>query len=235
MIKIAPSILSADFANLERDIQRISTADYVHVDVMDGMFVPNITIGIPVVKSIRPTTALPLDVHLMIVEPGRYVEQFCDAGADLVTVHVESDTEEKLHDAIARIHAKGKRAGIVLKPGTPAEAALPYLEQVELGLTDEEQQLLSEPIDRWGKAWQKFMTENYPEEIPSLEGRLKWELIPRQIDKEAWEMWELLRKQYAEKNPRPKTTFTEIERWEKTRSFIVEHEVMEQIVLQRRG
>ena len=110
MIKIAPSILSADFANLERDIQRISTADYVHVDVMDGMFVPNITIGIPVVKSIRPTTALPLDVHLMIVEPGRYVEQFCDAGADLVTVHVESDTEEKLHDAIARIHAKGKRA-----------------------------------------------------------------------------------------------------------------------------
>ena len=87
-----------------------------------------------------------------------------------------------------------------------------YLEQVELGLTDEEQQLLSEPIDRWGKAWQKFMTENYPEEIPSLEGRLKWELIPRQIDKEAWEMWELLRKQYAEKNPRPKTTFTEIER-----------------------
>ena len=110
-----------------------------------------------------------------------------------------------------------------------------YLEQVELGLTDEEQKLMSEPIDRWGKAWQKFMTENYPEEIPSLEGRLKWELIPRQIDKEAWEMWELLRKQYAEKNPRPKTTFTEIEQWEKTRSFIVEHEVMEQIVLVHRG
>ena len=89
-VKIAPSILSADFAHLGRDIQRISDADYVHVDVMDGLFVPNISIGIPVVKSIRPTTALPLDVHLMIVEPGRYVEQFCDAGADLVTVHVES-------------------------------------------------------------------------------------------------------------------------------------------------
>ena len=132
MIKIAPSILSADFANLERDIQRISTADYVHVDVMDGMFVPNITIGIPVVKSIRPTTALPLDVHLMIVEPGRYVEQFCDAGADLVTVHVESDTEENLHAAIGKIHARGKRAGVVLKPGTPAEAALPFLREVEL-------------------------------------------------------------------------------------------------------
>ena len=85
MIKIAPSILSADFANLQRDIERISTADYVHVDVMDGLFVPNISIGIPVVKSIRPTTALPLDVHLMIERPVRYVEQFCDAGADIVT------------------------------------------------------------------------------------------------------------------------------------------------------
>ena len=89
MIKIAPSILSADFANLERDIRRIESADYVHVDVMDGLFVPNITIGIPVVKSIRPTTALPLDVHLMIDRPVRYVEAFCQAGADIVTVHVE--------------------------------------------------------------------------------------------------------------------------------------------------
>lgn len=132
MIKIAPSILSADFANLERDIRRISAADYVHVDVMDGCFVPNISIGIPVVKAIRPTTALPLDVHLMIVEPVRYVEQFCDAGADLVTVHVESDTGENIHAAIDKIHAKGKRAGIVLKPATPAGAALPYLEKVEL-------------------------------------------------------------------------------------------------------
>ena len=132
MIKIAPSILSADFANLERDIQRISTADYVHVDVMDGVFVPNISIGIPVVKCIRPTTSLPLDVHLMIVEPVRYVEQFCDAGADLVTVHVEADSEENIHAAIDKIHAKGRRAGIVLKPKTPAEAALPFLEKVEL-------------------------------------------------------------------------------------------------------
>lgn len=153
MIKIAPSILSADFANLEQDIQRISTADYVHVDVMDGMFVPNITIGIPVVKSIRPTTALPLDVHLMIVEPGRYVEQFCDAGADLVTVHVESDTEEKLHDAIARIHAKGKRAGVVLKPKTPAETVLPFLNEVELVLV-----MTVEP----GFGGQSFMEDMMP-------------------------------------------------------------------------
>lgn len=94
MIKISPSILSADFANLARDIGRIETADYVHVDVMDGLFVPNISIGIPVVKSIRPITSLPLDVHLMIDRPVRYVEQFCDAGADIVTCHVEADTEE---------------------------------------------------------------------------------------------------------------------------------------------
>ena len=154
MIKIAPSILSADFANLERDIQRISTADYVHVDVMDGMFVPNITIGTSrMVKSIRPTTAPALDVHLMIVEPGRYVEQFCDAGADLVTVHVESDTEEKLHDAIARIHAKGKRAGVVLKPKTPAETVLPFLNEVELVLV-----MTVEP----GFGGQKFMADMMP-------------------------------------------------------------------------
>ena len=153
MVKIAPSILSADFANLERDIQKISTADYVHVDVMDGVFVPNISIGIPVVKCIRPTTTLPLDVHLMIVEPTRYVEQFCDAGADLVTVHVESDTEEKIHEAIDKIHAKGKKAGIVVKPKTPAEAVLPFLEKVELILV-----MTVEP----GFGGQSFMADMMP-------------------------------------------------------------------------
>ena len=91
MIKISPSILSADFAYLARDIQAISTADYVHVDVMDGLFVPNISIGIPVVKCIRPVTDLPLDVHLMIQEPVRYVDQFCDAGADIVTSAPSTD------------------------------------------------------------------------------------------------------------------------------------------------
>ena len=153
MIKIAPSILSADFANLERDIQRIADADYVHVDVMDGVFVPNITIGIPVVASIRKVTELPLDVHLMIVEPGRYVEQFCDAGADLVTLHVESDTEANLLDAIDKIHAKGKKAGVVLKPKTPAEAVLPFLEKVELILV-----MTVEP----GFGGQKFMADQMP-------------------------------------------------------------------------
>ena len=153
MIKIAPSILSADFANLERDIQRISTADYVHVDVMDGMFVPNITIGIPVVKSIRPTTSLPLDVHLMIVEPVRYVGQFCDAGADLLTVHVEGDSGENILAAIDKMQARGKRAGIVLKPKTPAEAALPFLEKVELILV-----MTVEP----GFGGQSFMADMMP-------------------------------------------------------------------------
>ena len=153
MIKISPSILSADFANLARDIGRISTADYVHVDVMDGLFVPNISIGIPVVKSIRPTTELPLDVHLMIERPVRYVEAFCDAGADIVTCHVESDTEENIHEAIRKIHAKGKKAGIVLKPATPAEAALPFLKEVEMILV-----MTVEP----GFGGQSFMADQMP-------------------------------------------------------------------------
>ncbi len=150
MVKIAPSILSADFANLERDIHRIADADYVHVDVMDGRFVPNITIGIPVVASIRKITEMPLDVHLMIEEPVRYVEKFCDAGADLVTIHVESDTQEHLLSAIDKIHAKGKKAGIVLKPATPAEAVEPYLKKVELILV-----MTVEP----GFGGQKFMAD----------------------------------------------------------------------------
>ncbi|MBQ5535371.1 MAG: ribulose-phosphate 3-epimerase [Oscillospiraceae bacterium] len=153
MIKIAPSILSADFANLERDIQKIATADYVHVDVMDGLFVPNITIGIPVVKSIRPTTQLPLDVHLMIDRPVRYVRQFCEAGADIVTCHVESDTEENTHEALRIIHACGKRAGIVLKPKTGAEAALPFLNECDIILV-----MTVEP----GFGGQKFMADMMP-------------------------------------------------------------------------
>ena len=149
-IKIAPSILSADFANLQRDIERIATADYVHVDVMDGLFVPNISIGIPVVKSIRPVTGLPLDVHLMIDRPVRYVEQFCDAGADIVTCHVEADSRENILEAHSRIHAKGKRAGVVLKPGTSATAVLPFINQVEMILV-----MTVEP----GFGGQKFMTD----------------------------------------------------------------------------
>ena len=129
MIKLSPSILSADFVNLERDIRKLSQqgADYVHVDVMDGVFVPNITIGIPVVAAIRGITQLPLDVHLMIDRPVRYVEQFCKAGADILTVHVEADTQENTLAALEKIKAMGVRAAISIKPNTPAEAVLPFI------------------------------------------------------------------------------------------------------------
>ena len=153
MIKIAPSILSADFAELGRDIRRIATADYVHFDVMDGRFVPNISIGLPVLKYIRPVTSLPIDVHLMIEEPSLYAGRFCDAGADLVTMHVEADTEERLHAAIRLIREKGRRAGIVLKPATPAEASLPYLEEVDI--------LLVMTVET-GFGGQKFMADMMP-------------------------------------------------------------------------
>ncbi len=153
MIKIAPSILSADFANLERDIRKVHSADYLHVDVMDGVFVPNITIGIPVVQSIRKATDMILDVHLMIDRPVRYVEQFCQAGADVVTVHMEADSGENTGRALDLIRAQGKRAGVVLKPGTPAEAALPFLDKCSMALV-----MTVEP----GFGGQKFMEDMMP-------------------------------------------------------------------------
>ena len=114
MITVAPSILSADFVNLERDIRHVADcgADYIHVDVMDGLFVPNITIGIPVTAAIRRISERPLDVHLMIDRPLRYVEQFCDAGADILTIHAEADTAENNLEALRRIRAKGVRAAV---------------------------------------------------------------------------------------------------------------------------
>ena len=153
MIKISPSILACDFANLESEIRRIETADYVHVDVMDGLFVPNITIGIPVVAAIRKKTAMPLDVHLMIDRPVRYVEEFCKAGADIVTVHVESDTEENTMKALEICHACGKKAGVVVKPKTEAEAVLPFLDQCDIVLV-----MTVEP----GFGGQSFMADMMP-------------------------------------------------------------------------
>lgn len=129
MIKIAPSILSADFANLERDIKKVSSADYLHVDVMDGAFVPNITIGVPVVKSIRKCTDMFLDVHLMVEKPARYIEAFAGAGADLLSVHLEADMPPAIHAALDRMETLGVKKGIVLRPITGAEAVLPYLER----------------------------------------------------------------------------------------------------------
>ena len=155
MAKIAPSILSADFANLERDIRNIEEngADFVHVDVMDGIFVHNITIGIPFVKAIRPVTKLPLDVHLMIDRPVRYVEEFVKAGADFVTIHIEADQPQNTLEALDKIRALGCKAGIVLKPKTPAEAAIPYLEKCDMILI-----MTVEP----GFGGQSFMADMMP-------------------------------------------------------------------------
>ena len=134
MIKIAPSILSADFCNLERDIHRIRTADMVHVDVMDGAFVPNITIGVPVVKSIRQHTDMFLDVHLMIDKPVRYIEQFCKAGADLLSIHLEADHPTRIAEALKIMEANGVKKAIALRPITSPEAVFPYIEQLDMVL-----------------------------------------------------------------------------------------------------
>ena len=134
MTFVSPSILSADFANLERDVNAIkeSGAEWVHVDVMDGLFVPNITIGMPVVKALRKVTDLTLDVHLMIDRPIRYVEEFVKSGADWLTIHVEADTEENTQAALDKIIELGCKAAISLKPGTPAEAAKPFLKKCSM-------------------------------------------------------------------------------------------------------
>lgn len=132
MVKIAPSILSADFSRLGEEVKRLERegADWVHVDVMDGMFVPNITIGPGVIQNLRSHTKLPFDVHLMITEPERYIEVFAKAGADIITLHVEAS--KSVSATIDRIHALGKKAGLSLNPETPFEAVLPFLPKVDL-------------------------------------------------------------------------------------------------------
>jgi len=136
MAKVSPSILAADFVNLERDIHQIeaSQADWIHVDVMDGTFVPNFSFGLPALKAVRRVTDMPLDVHLMIERPIRYVERFVAAGADWLTIHIEADTRENTMEALKKIRSMGSKAGISLKPGTGAEEALPYLSLCDLVL-----------------------------------------------------------------------------------------------------
>ena len=132
-IDIAPSILSADFSRLGEEIEAVTRggATILHVDVMDGHFVPNLTIGLPVVKSLARATELPIDAHLMISEPGRYAQQFVEAGASMVSVHLEADAH--LHRTLTSIRAAGAQAGVVLNPATPIESlseALPFADYV---------------------------------------------------------------------------------------------------------
>ncbi|SDH92187.1 ribulose-phosphate 3-epimerase [Alteribacillus bidgolensis] len=134
MVKVAPSILSADFSQLKEEIIDVDKggADYIHIDVMDGHFVPNITIGPLIVQAVRPHTELPLDVHLMIEEPDRYVADFAKAGADIISVHVEACRH--LHRTIHLIKEHGAKTGVVLNPATPAETIKHILKEVDLVL-----------------------------------------------------------------------------------------------------
>ncbi len=156
-ILIAPSILSADFARLGEEVRDVEAGgcDVIHVDVMDGHFVPNLTIGPPVVKSLRKITKLPLDVHLMIEEPARYLEDYRKAGADWLTIHVEAAKD--VAGTLAKIRSLGAKPGISLRPGTPLSAIEPYLSKIDLVLV-----MTVEP----GFGGQSFM----PDQIEKVSG-----------------------------------------------------------------
>lgn len=132
MTYVSPSLLASDFANLQREIESIPNADMLHVDVMDGHFVPNISLGIPVVQSLRKCTDKILDVHLMISHPQKYIAEFAKAGADYLTVHVESDCN--VQECIDLVKENGVKVGLVVKPATPIDAVYPYLEQLDMVL-----------------------------------------------------------------------------------------------------
>ena len=153
MIKISPSILSADFAHLEDDCKRMEDAgiEMLHIDVMDGHFVPNISFGGVVMQSLRKVTDLFFDVHLMISEPLRYIDSFADAGADLITFHLESDSDVK--ETIEKIRSRRLKAAVSIKPNTPAQAVFPYLNDLDMVLV-----MTVEP----GFGGQKFMTDMLP-------------------------------------------------------------------------
>ena len=155
MAIISPSMLSSDYLHLEDDLKatKAAGAAWLHVDIMDGLFVPNLSFGYSIVKAMRPATDMVLDVHLMIERPLRYVEEFCKAGADYLTIHVEADTEENTLAAIEKIRALGVKPGIVVKPKTPAETIEKFLDKVDLVLV-----MTVEP----GFGGQKFMADMMP-------------------------------------------------------------------------
>ena len=152
-MKLSPSILTCDFARLEQEIAFVEStgADMVHLDVMDGVFVPNLSFGPPVIERIRPLTRLPFDVHLMMQYPGRLVDAFAKAGADILNIHLECDSP--IGETLDRIRAFGMMPAVTLKPATPAEAAFPYLDKVGLVLV-----MTVEP----GFGGQKFMADMLP-------------------------------------------------------------------------
>ena len=155
MAILSPSILSADYMNMERDLRASAQmgVKWLHVDIMDGLFVPNLSFGYSMVAAMRPVTDQVLDVHLMIDRPIRYVENFCKAGADYLTIHVEADTRENTKAAIEKIRALGVKPGIVVKPKTPAEDIAEFLPMVDLVLV-----MTVEP----GFGGQKFMADMMP-------------------------------------------------------------------------
>ncbi|XWL03726.1 ribulose-phosphate 3-epimerase [Macrococcoides goetzii] len=134
MMKVAPSLLSCNFLNLQQEIKRLEEAgvDYIHFDVMDGNFVPNISFAFPILNQIRQVTDLTIDTHLMVQDPERYIQTFAEAGSDIITIHVEATNH--IHRAVQMIHATGKKAGVTLNPGTPIDSVVPLLKDVDLVL-----------------------------------------------------------------------------------------------------